>query len=152
MSDPPFRAGDFVWCAFPQHEDPVRPGPLHLAYILVVNGTVRPGKHPALSALVAYTTSQPWPYPSYPLGVHGFDRQAAKDVGQARAFVLDLRRLAFLPVALDWFPRLDQPGAGVEGRLPKRQQRAFWRDAEELLTRRSDAIERLGPLWPAGRR
>ena len=36
MTSSPFREGDFVWCAFPERENPVRPGPLHLAYTLAV--------------------------------------------------------------------------------------------------------------------
>jgi hypothetical protein len=36
LTSSPFREGDFVWCAFPERENPVRPGPLHLAYTLAV--------------------------------------------------------------------------------------------------------------------
>jgi hypothetical protein len=64
--------------------------------------------------------------------------------------VLDLRRLAYIPVTQEWFPLLDQPGGGIQGRAPNRWERQFKRTAEELLTRRPEIIERLGPLWPPG--
>jgi hypothetical protein len=81
-----------------------------------------------------------------------FDRQAATSLGQARAFVMDLRRLAALPVSLEWFPRLDQPNSGILGHMPKSRQRQYLQVVEDLLMRRSEIIERLGPLWPSGRR
>jgi len=100
------------------------------------------------SALVAYTTSQPRRSPTAPLGVFSFDRTEAARFGQSRAFVMDLRRLAAVPVTTRWFPRLEQSGRGIVGHMPKSEQRRFLRVAEDLLTRRPESIERLGPLWP----
>jgi hypothetical protein len=148
----PLREGDFVWCVFPERENPARPGPLHLAYTLAVSGAATPAASHEFSALTAYTTSQPRPHPALPPGVFVFDQQTAASFGQGRAFVMDLRRLALVPVTPEWFPRLDQPGNGIQGRVPKRQERQPWRVAEDLLTRRSEIVERLGPLWPGGRR
>lgn len=145
----PFQDGDFVWCAFPERENPTRPGPLHLGYALAVSGAAG-----ALSALMGYT-----PQASHgrltcppPLGVFPFDREAAASFGQARAFVMDLRRIAFVPVTQAWFPRLDQPGHGIHGHAPKGQQRRFRQTATDLLTRPGEIVERLGPLWPGRRR
>jgi len=138
-----------VWCAFPERENPARPGPgEHIGYVLAVSG-VPPV---TITALVAFTTSQPWTSPSRPLGLFVFDRQAAVALGQGRAFVMDLRRLAAVPVTSEWFPRLDQVGGGAQGHIPKRQQRLYLQVVEDLLTRRPELIERLGPNWPGGRR
>lgn len=147
---PPYHPGDFVWCAFPQREAPARPGPQHLAYALVVSDPVS-GTQGAL--LAAYTTSRPWPADAAPpLGVFRFDRQQAVALGQARAFVLDARRIAYVPITPEWFPRLGQPGLCVQGRAPKALQRSIWEVAEDLLTRHAELVEKLGPLWPGRRR
>jgi hypothetical protein len=61
-------------------------------------------------AIVAYTTSQLWPG-SRPQGVVAFSTEEAAQLGQARGFVLDLRRMAYLPITPIWFPRLEDPGA-----------------------------------------
>jgi len=57
--------------------------------------------------MIAYTTSQPWTG-SLPQGALVFDREEAASLGQARAFVLDLRRLAYLPLTATWFPQAGQ--------------------------------------------
>jgi len=98
--------------------------------------------------LAAYTTSRPWPANAAPpLGVYRFDRQEAAALGQARAFVLDARRIAYLPITPLWFPHLGHPGGGVQGRAPKPLQRSIWTVAEDLLTRHAELVEKLGPLW-----
>jgi hypothetical protein len=140
------REGDFVWCKFPNRELPASPGPTeHVAYTLAVS------EDTVLTALVAYTTSQSWRYSRLPPGVFAFDMTAAAALGQSRPFVMDLRRLAAVPVTREWFPRLGQPGSGVLGHMPKRRQLAYLRVVEELLMRRPDHIEQLGPLWPVRR-
>jgi hypothetical protein len=147
----PFQEGDFVWCAFPERENPVRPGPVHLGYTLTVFENASLASSP--SALMGYTTSQPWP-PAVapPPGVFIFDREAAAGFGQSRAFVMDLRRIAFVPVTLAWFARLDQPGHGIQGHAPKGYQRRFRDAAANLLSRHGEVVDRLGPLWPGVRR
>jgi len=101
--------------------------------------------------LAAYTTSQPWPTASAsPLGLFRFDRREAAALGQTHAFVLDTRRLAYLPITSQWFPSFGQPGMGVQGRAPMRLQQTIGQAAEELLTRHAELVERLGPLWPRG--
>ena len=149
MNPAPFLPGDFVWCAFPQHENPNRPGPLHVGYAVAVFGGVTPD---SFVALIAYTTSQPWTGASHPPGVYAFDRREASGFGQRRAFVLDLRRLALVPVTSAWFPHIGQPGSGVQGRASAALSRELKQAAEDLLTRRSELVERLGPLWPGSRR
>lgn len=98
---------------------------------------------------MAYTTSRQWPRETpLSLGVLSFDRTQARLYGQSRAFVMDLRRVAFLPVTTAWFPNLDRPGSGVQGRAPKADQRRFRGIAEDLAQRHGELVERLGPLWP----
>jgi hypothetical protein len=130
---PPLQQGDFVWCAFPEREAPLRPGPLHVGYTLAV-------------AAVAYTTSQPWSGP-LPPGVITFDSEEAASLGQARAFVLDLRRLAYVPLTATWFPRAGEAGAGVLGRAPKALRDRVNAAVTELVKRRPESLSRSGPLW-----
>jgi hypothetical protein len=104
------------------------------------------------SVLAAYTSSRHWSGGStLPLGLFRFDRQEAAALGQSRAFVLDARRLAYMPIDSQWFPHLERPDRGLQGRAPKRMQQTIWKAAEELLTRHAELVEQLGPLWPAGR-
>ena len=141
MTDPALRQGDFVWCAFPEREAPLRPGPLHVAYVLAV-ATVGGGH----GVMAAYTTSQPWAG-ALPPGVIAFDGEEAAGLGQTRAFVLDLRRLAYLPLTATWFPRMGETGAGVLGRAPKALRDRANAIATELAKRRPETLSRGGPLW-----
>ena len=147
MTISPFRRGDFVWCAFPQRETPFQPGPRHVGYVARVLGAPSPI---GLVALVAYTTSQPWSSATRPPGVFPFNRQDAATFGQARPFVLDLRRLALMPVESAWFPWMDRAGSGIQGRASAYWQQRFNQTVEDFITRRPEIIERLGPLWPPG--
>ncbi len=141
MTAPAFQQGDFVWCAFPEREAPLRPGPLHVAYTLAV-AAVADGH----GVMVAYTTSQPWAG-ALPQGVITFDSAEAAGLGQARAFVLDLRRLAYLPLTAAWFPRVTEEGAGVLGRAPKALRDRVNAMTTELVKRRPETLSRSGPLW-----
>ena len=138
---PALRQGDFVWCAFPEHEFPLRPGPHHVAYTLAVAEVA--GGH---GVMAAYTTSQPWPGTA-PQGIVAFDSKEAASLGQGRAFVLDLRRLAYLPLNATWFPRLSQMGGGVLGRAPKALRDRANAIVTELARRRPETLRRSGPLW-----
>ena len=141
MTTPALQQGDFVWCAFPEREAPLRPGPLHVAYTLAV-AAVADG----YGAMVAYTTSQPWAE-ALPPGVLAFDSGQAAGLGQRRAFVLDLRRLAYLPLTATWFPRVGEAGAGVLGRAPKALRDRVNAVTTELAKRRPETLSRSGPLW-----
>jgi hypothetical protein len=138
---PPLQQGDFVWCAFPEREAPLRPGPLHVGYTLAVAAVA--GGH---GVMVAYTSSQPWTG-SVPPGVIAFDSEEAAGLGQARAFVLDLRRLAYVPLTATWFPRAGEAGAGVLGRAPKALRDRVNATVTELAKRRPESLSRSGPLW-----
>jgi hypothetical protein len=138
---PALQQGYFVWCAFPEREAPLRPGPLHVAYTLAV-AAVGDG----YGVIVAYTTSQPW-VGALPQGVIAFDRAEAASLGQTRAFVLDLRRLAYLPLTTAWFPRAGEAPTGVLGRAPKPLRDRAAAIAADLVKRRPETLSRTGPLW-----
>ncbi len=119
----------------------MRPGPLHVAYTLAV--AAGGGDY---CVMAAYTTSQPWAG-ALPQGVIAFDSAEAAGLGQARAFVLDLRRLAYLPLTAAWFPRVGEEGAGVLGRAPKALRDRVNAMTTELAKRRPETLSRSGPLW-----
>ena len=97
--------GAFVRVYFPTREKPRKPGLLHIGYILVSS---------PVEAMVAYTTSQPWPTET-PLsaGVRLFTAVEAKRLNQSRPFVLPLDVLAKLPMNPQWFPKIEKDGQGV---------------------------------------
>jgi len=148
LNQPLLSAGHFVWCAIPERENPARPGPEHVAYVLRLTGDAEGNQ----SVIAAYTTSKPW-VGALPPGVFQIGRDTAATMGQARAFVIDARRLAIVPLTAQWFPRLDQPRTGILGRAPKALRRQIEAAAIELLRRRPETVERLGPVWnPPGRK
>ena len=101
--------------------------------------------------MVGYTTSQPWSGPKPP-GVREFGVDEAKSLGQDRAFTLDLRRLAFLPVPEEWFPYLRRPGKGIVGRADRTLRQELEAPLLSILKLRPETIERLGPLWSSSSR
>jgi hypothetical protein len=78
--------------------------------------------------------------------VYSFDQEAAAAVGQS-PFTLNLRRMAFVPVAPAWFPELNTPDHGIVGRAPERLRVTLEAAIKDLFTRRTESVERLGPLW-----
>jgi len=141
VTAPALQQGDFTWCAFPEREAPLRPGPLHVAHTLAVAAVAG-----GYGAMVAYTTGQPWAG-ALPPGVLAFDNEQAAGLGQARAFVLDLRRLAYLPLTATWFPRVGEAGTGVLGRAPRALRDRANAVTAELARRRPETLSRGGPLW-----
>ncbi len=119
----------------------MRPGPLHVAYTLAVAAVAG-----GYGVMAAYTTSQPWAG-ALPHGVIAFDSEEAAKLGQACAFVLDLRRLAYLPLTATWFPRLGGVGADVLGRAPKALRDRANAVTTELAKRRPETLTKSGPLW-----
>jgi hypothetical protein len=73
-------------------------------------------------------------------------------MGHGRAFVLELRRMAALPVTVAWFPDLHAADRGFVGRAPERLRVELEAAATDFFRRRPEVIERLGPLWPSRRR
>jgi len=129
--------GAFVPVLFPTREAPTQPGLPHIGYVLgVASG----------HAMVAYTTSQPWP-PDIPLpaGARLFDAEAAARLNQSRAFTLRLDVLAKLPFTRAWFPHIDQPNHGIIAVAPASMQEELTRPATNLVRRRRDLLDMRGP-------
>lgn len=129
--------GAFVRVLFPTREAPRQPVLLHIGYVLGVA---------ARHAMVAYTTSQPWPpATSLPAGVRLFDTREAVRLNQSRAFVLRLDVLARLPLTRAWFPDVEQPGRGIVAVAPTSLQDELTHLATNLVRRRRELLEIRGP-------
>jgi len=157
MTSPPFHVGDFVWCAFPESEHPVRPSRhLHVSYVLATTASIsataiaNPSTPPdhTYQCIVAYTTSQSRRHVIGRPGVVSFSAEQAAELGQQRAFWLYLWRVAYLPVTPIWFPRLSELGSGVVGSVSRAMQRELETKIKAVFTRHRPEIEQLGPLRP----
>jgi hypothetical protein len=139
---PPYRPRQFVWCRFPFFEEPLRPGPVeHVCYIADVR---RVRGHAHTTAMGLFTTTVPWPSDrALPLGIIRVDEQEASRMGQ-RPFVLDARKIGFMPIRPDFFPRLETDGHGILGTASPRFQ-ADVQNALVTLAGRPDLVVRLGP-------
>ena len=128
--------GAFAKTRFPTRERPRRPGPLHICYCVAL---VRP------IAIMAYSSSQPWPSGiPLPYGVCIFGAAEAASLNQ-RPFVLYLNRLAKLPLTSAWFPELDSASQGVVAIAPHSLRDQLLDTLSELLRRRRELIQTLGP-------
>jgi len=128
--------GSFVPVLFPTAEQPRVPGLLHIGY--VIGATAR-------DAVVAYTTSQPWPVDiPLPLGARFFSAAEAMALNQNRGFLLRMDLLARLPMTAAWFPEIEKPGQGVIAVAPAALQRELTALGAALLQRRREVVEMRG--------
>lgn len=149
MSRAPFAPGQFVWCRFPYFEAPLAPGDKE-RIVYVVDVRQLAGRN-LLTVVSLYTTTRAWD-PDLPLPPGVIPVSAATAVRmKQKPFVIDARRIAFLPVNEAFFPRLGAPAGAVlfeaEG--------SFRRKVENVLAKlvnRPDLIQILGPDAPARRR
>jgi hypothetical protein len=149
LTAPPFEPRQFVWCRFPFFEDPLRPGPQeHIAYIVDLR-EIR--EHAHLTVMSLYTTTRPWqPGVKLPLGVLPVEPALARTMKQ-KAFVIDARKIAFLPLTPDFFPRLDRPDKGIVHTASERFH-TLVRNILMELAKRPDLVVPLGPDAPHRRR
>jgi len=145
LSEPPFGLGQFIWCRFPYMEKPLRPGPKeHIGYIADIREL---GEDAHLAVMSIYTTTVPWePRMRLPLGVIPVEPSAAAAMNQ-KGFVIDARRIAFMPVSLAFFPRLGKPNKGIVHTASPRFHRLVQNTLLQLA-RRPDLIVALGPDRP----
>ncbi len=128
--------GAFVRVLFPTREKPRQPGLLHIGYVLGSS---------AVEAMVAYSTSQPWPANTpVPAGVRLFDAEEAARLNQSRGFVLRLDVLAKLPLTEAWFPDIGGADQGVIALAPGRLQEELTDLAMNLVRRRRALIQMRG--------
>jgi hypothetical protein len=128
--------GAFVRILLPIHEKLRRPGLLHIGYVL---GTTSTG------ALVACTTSQPWPADiPLPAAARLFDAGEAAALNQSRAFILRLDILAKLPPTATWFPDIEAANRGIVAVAPARLREEPNDLATHLLRRRRSLVQMRG--------
>src|SRR3546814_933771 len=145
----PFKPRQFVWCQFPYREEPLRPGPKeHVGYVADVR-QLDGNAHMTVMSL--YTTTVPWePDVRLPSGVIPVEPQLARQMNQ-KGFVLDARRIAFIPVTLAFFPRLDKPDRGIVHTASRRFHQVV-QNALVTLAKRPDLVVKLGPDAPGRQR
>jgi hypothetical protein len=151
MSPSPYKKGDFVWCNFPYREAPANPGPMaHVGYVQSVDSTTDPA-NPTM--LVAYTTtsSSQMRDGEGQTGCIHITGKAAKGLGQ-NDFMLDMRRLAFLPARQSFFPELGTSRMnGVIGRASSNLQKHIEETLKAAVSEDPKAITVHGrkPVAPA---
>lgn len=91
-----------------------------------------------------YTTTAQWePGLPLPLGVIPITAAAAAKMNQ-KPFVIDARRIAFIPATDEFFPRLHAPESAVVHEATKEFRRHVASILAELA-RRPDLVQLLGP-------
>jgi hypothetical protein len=142
---PPFRPRQFVWCQFPYSEQPLRPGPKeHVGYVADIR-QIRGNAH--LTVMSLYTTTAPWePGSPLPPGIIPVEPAVAEKMKQ-KGFVIDVRKIAFIPVTAAFFPRLAEPQKGIVHTASKRFHQLV-EDSLMLLAKRPELATKLGPDIP----
>lgn len=97
--------------------------------------------------MLAYTTSQAW-VGQLPWGVRRFDEGQALALGQDKAFVMDLRRIAYVPISAAWFPQINDADRGIVGRASSGLKTAISIESAGIFKKRAEIIQKLGPSWP----
>ena len=140
-----FSPRQFVWCQFPYSEEPLRPGPdEHVGYVADIR-KIDGNAH--LTVMSLYTTTTKWePGMRLPLGVIPVDPGLAAKMNQ-KGFVMDARRVAFIPVKNEFFPRLKDPDKGIVHTASLKFHTLVENTLMELA-RRPELVVRLGPDVP----
>jgi hypothetical protein len=138
----PCRRGDFVDCLFPFAEYPTRPGPMrHIAYVRAV---VRLSSG-ALAADVMFTTTSPRMSAQIPPGLSVRIAEAvSRRMGMRNSFVIDIHRLALLPLEAAWFPDIENTDF-VIGRADDHLRDAVAKRYADMVDRDPAQVVRFGP-------
>jgi hypothetical protein len=108
------KTGDYVRCNFPFRE---MRGPGPFAHIVLVLGVGRAGRR--LFAVVAYTSTRTsFEGSRRPLQHLLVDEARAVALGQKKAFVIDVSRIARLPMTPEYFPDLHEGTVATFGQDP----------------------------------
>lgn len=142
---PPFKPRQFVWCQFPFMEEPLRPGPEeHVGYVADIR---RINGNAHLTVMSIYTTTTPWqPGVKLPLGLIPVEPAMAQKMNQ-KAFVMDARKIAFIPVNQAFFPRLVNPDKGIIFTAAERWHHVV-QNTLMKLAKRPELVVKLGPDVP----
>jgi hypothetical protein len=124
----PYRVGQFVWCRFPNHEQPDRPGKSRIGYVVAITPSAQG------AAALLYTTTVSWADPNLPLGVIPVGAPHATALGQ-KPFTIDARTAAILPVTAESFPHLKREDHGIRGQAPVPIARRIAAAVKELRER-----------------
>lgn len=145
----PYKPRQFVWCQFPFMEEPIRPGPKeHVGYVADIRQL---GGNAHLTVMSIYTTTTPWePGVKLPLGLIPVEPAMAQKMNQA-GFVMDVRRVAFIPVNRAFFPRLGEPEKGIIYTAAERFHHLV-QNTLVKLAKRPELVVKLGPDAPGLRR
>jgi hypothetical protein len=138
---PPIDRGDFVWTNFPTREKPASPSAeRHIALCL----RRFHGGDKGYALVAVYTTSRPRGERPKARGEIEITAERAVEYGQRRAFRIDVKRVAALPITADFFPDLEKPGHGIEGRSEHLANVAE-RLLRQLMAETPELVELLGP-------
>jgi len=130
-------------------EEPLRPGPQdHVGYVADIR---RIDGNAHLTVMAIYTTTTPWEQGvKLPLGIIPVEPAMAQSMNQ-KGFVMDARKIAFMPVNRDFFPRLAEPDKGIIYTAAERWHRLV-QNTLMTLAKRPDLIVKSGPDMPGLRR
>jgi hypothetical protein len=142
---PPYRSRQFVWCQFPYMEEPLRPGPKErIGYVADIRQIAG---NPHFTVMSLYTTSVRWaPRMRLPPGVIPVEPAVAATMNQ-KGFVMDVRKIAFIPLTPGFFPRLAEPGKGIVHTASERFHQLV-QNTLVLLAKRPELVVKLGPDAP----
>jgi hypothetical protein len=146
--EPPYKPRQFVWCNFPFMEEPLRPGPEeHVAYVADIR---RIDGNAHLTVMSIYTTTTPWePDIKLPLGIIPVEPAMAQKMNQ-KTFVMDARKIAFIPVTRAFFPRLVKPDKGIINSATEHFHQLV-QNTLMKLAKRPELVVKLGPDIPGQR-
>lgn len=139
--DPVIDHGHFVWTKFPKTERPNVPSDeRHIALCL------RRFRHPTQGhALIAvFTTTRDRGDRPKAKGEIEINAAQARELGQSSAFHIDAKRIAVMPLTLDYFPDLDEATCGIRGRSERLAKAALLR-FREIAAETPELIDYLGP-------
>lgn len=145
----PFKVRQFVWCQFPYLEEPLRPGPKeHVAYIADIR-QIAGNAH--VTVMSIYTTTRPWePGVQLPLGILPLEPAMAERMKQ-KSFVMDARKIAFIPADRVFFPRQAEPEHGIVHMASMRFHQLVQNTLLKLAGR-PELVVKLGPDVPGSPR
>jgi hypothetical protein len=130
-------------------EEPLRPGPKeHVGYVADIR---RINGNPHLTVMSIYTTTTPWDQGiTLPPGIIPVEPAMAQVMNQ-KSFVMDARKIAFIPVNPDFFPRLAEPDKGIIYTADIRFHHLV-QNTLMMLAGRPELVSKLGPDSPGSRR